>query len=152
MKGNGRYVMKYITRNIDGRPNQRVGIVVATVDEKGAIKYGWSLAKVRASLKSLKSAIVTGDIASTGVDVFDARVGLDMALERLDARPDSKKPLKMPETVRSMLRDRNIEVKLSKVRKADGTLPKNVAEIAGTNRGIRLVRGLESRAKNYFRV
>lgn len=144
MKNDGKYLTKYITRNFPGLPNQRVGVVVATVED-GKLKYGWGLAKVRPNLRDEYVEVVRGVSLR---DNFDADKGMAIALERLN----TAKPLKMPDTVRNALKDRKIEVKLTAVKMVDGKLPANVAVIPGTKRAIMTLRGFETRAKKYFKL
>lgn len=141
MKYEGRYIQKFIKRAVNGVPNQRVGVIVAAV-EKGQIKYGWSLAKVRATLRDFTDGLITG--RSAGTDNFDEVRGKNIALARLNARNDIKDALKMPATVRSQLRDRFVQVKEFVKDEKTGRVK--------TVRKVKTVRGFENRAKKYFHV
>jgi len=135
MKQEGKYIQKFIKRTVNGLRNQRVGVIVAALVD-GQVKYGWCLAKVRPSRKDFDR------IMSRGTDEFDEVRGVNIALSRLEARNDIKGALKMPDTVRSQLRDRLVQVKeFIKDEKTGKT--KSV-------RTVKVVRGFENRAKKYF--
>lgn len=139
MKYDGRFIQKFIKRTVNGIPNQRVGVIVATV-ENGKIKYGWSLAKVRATLKDLTRGVITG--RGVGIDKFDKVIGLNIALSRLNAGIGGS--LEMPATVRSQLRDRFVQVK--------EFVKDDVTGKTKTVRKVKIVRGFETRARKYFKV
>lgn len=141
------YIKQYVTRNVNG-VNQTVGVIVASVVD-GKLKFGWSLAQVRPSLDKLAVSVLNRK--ASPIDTFDANRGEQLAVSRLNARSDSKKPLTMPQTIKKELRDKKVEVKLSQVM-VNGEIPKNVVPLAGTNRGVKIVRGFENRAKKYFKI
>lgn len=138
MKQEGKYIQKFIKRTVNGLRNQRVGVIVAALVD-GQVKYGWSLAKIKPSIKDIEGILMGRTVCT---DEFDEVRGVNIALSRLDARKDAKEPLRMPDTVRSQLRDRLVQVKeLVKDEKTGKTK---------TVRKVKVVRGFENRAKKYF--
>jgi len=133
-----KYITKFIKRNVNGLRNQRVGILLATVDN-GKIKYSWSLAKVRPTQAEIVECLNYG--SPLGTDQFDEKRGLEIALARLN----SKEPLEMPQSVRAELRDRKMQVK---VVEKDGI----TGRVVKVSKQEKILRGFESRAKAYFKI
>jgi len=88
-----KYISQYIKRNVDGRLNQKVGLVVAVKDGENSIRYGWSLAKVAGKGKH---------------DSFDKATAIRTCFDRINNRA----AVPMPFTVEKALRDRNVETKI----------------------------------------
>lgn len=135
-------IHQFIKRTVNGLPNQRVGVIVAKLGSDGKIKYGWSLAKVKATRRDLEENAVNNREIKT--DKYDEFRGLNIAFGRLNAREVMSGVLKMPSTVRSQLRDRLVQVKEFVEDRATGKVK--------TVRRVKVVRGFESRAKKYFKV
>ena len=72
------FIHQYVKKNIKGR-KQIVGILVGRMDENKQLHFGWS-----------KTNISTGDI-------FDRKVGMDIAMERTKATKCVPIPLSMIE-------------------------------------------------------
>jgi len=131
-KSEGRVIERVIKRNIYGVKTAVGFMVAAKVD--GKIKYGWSLAKVKPSFMGLTADMIP---VYSGADEFSLETAKRIAYARLE----SVKPLVMPQTVVSELKDRfGYEKVNGKIVKKDG------------KKVVKVLRGFQTRAQKYFKL